>query len=313
MIRILFLITFVAGCAAPGRVYLPPTATNAEISAAKTSSENVKLPDVPRRSEEEMLELYQEVQRSIYPAALSICRGIGELNSLKCTWSFELRQDATINAYASGENTITFNSALIENWVGYQEELAFVLAHEIAHHIANHINEGTNRISTGVLIGSVIGIAAAQRFGDEENELDILSAGSMYGGRIASLVYSVEAEQEADLIALEILKRSNINLQRARNVIVRMVRDSNGGNRSSFGDSHPTGIERLAAFDRFSTKPPSIKIDAPLDEKLGHTQDGYLKATFDKAIGSYCVYRANGKKFPVPLTSGCPPVRYFKE
>ena len=33
------------------------------------------------------------------------------------------------------------NTGLIENWVGYQEELNFVLAHEMAHHIANHIND----------------------------------------------------------------------------------------------------------------------------------------------------------------------------
>jgi Zn-dependent protease with chaperone function len=133
-----------------------------EISAAKASSENVELPKVPNRSEAEMLELYEQSQRSIYPAALSLCRAIGEISSQNCMWRFHLEKNEAVNAYASGDNEITFFTGMIETWVGYEEELTFVLAHEMAHHIANHIAEGTTRINAGAVIGGLIGAAIAQ-------------------------------------------------------------------------------------------------------------------------------------------------------
>jgi Zn-dependent protease with chaperone function len=312
MNRLFILILFITGCTASAPIYLPTVATDAEISAAKISSEKVKLPEVPKRSETEMMALYEKAQRSIYPAALSICREIGEINSQKCMWRFDLKKDDDINAYASGDNEITFYTGLIENWVGYQEELNFVLAHEMAHHIANHINEGTKRINAGVLIGGLIGAALAQRTEDEEEKLEMLSDGVNYGSKIANLVYSVEAEQEADLIALEILKLSDTNLERARHVIVRMVRESKGTNRSSFSDSHPTGIERLAAFDQAAKNPLMYSLDSPLDEKKEYPNEEYLKAYFKSVVGSYCVYTAEGRKFPIPAIHGCPPVKHFK-
>jgi len=311
--RIVFLILFISGCSASAPVYLPPVATDTEVSAAKSSSLQVELPEVPRRTHAAMMNLYEEAQRSIYPAALSVCREIGEINIQRCIWRFELKEDEAINAYASSNNTITFNTGLIENWIAYEEELSFVLAHEMAHHIANHIDEGTKRINTGVLLGGLIGIAAAQNLDDEEDQLEMLSDGVTYGSQIANLVYSVEAEQEADLIALEILKLSGTNLQKSRNVIVRMVRESERNNRSSFGDTHPTGIERLVAFDQVSANPLSINSADPLDERIDENREGYIKATFDEAIGSYCLYVAQGRKFPVPLVNGCPPIKYFQE
>jgi predicted Zn-dependent protease len=122
----------------------------------------------------------------------------------------------------------------------------------------------------------------------------------------------VESEQEADLIALEILKLSNINLERARNVIVRMVRESSDNNRSSFSDTHPTGVERLAAFDQAAKKPSIYSLDTNIDEKKVFSQERYLKAYFNKVVGSYCVYVGEGEKFPIPSIHGCPPIKYFK-
>ena len=311
MRHLLLTILIITGCATPEPVYLPPTATDAEIYAAKVSTLEVELPIVPKRSKAEMAVLYEKAQRSIYPAALSVCKKLGEIDSQKCVWSFDLKQDEVINAYASGENNITFNTGLIENWVGYQEELNFVLAHEMAHHIANHINEGTKRINTGVLIGGIIGAALAQRTEDEEEQLEMLGDGVKYGAQLANLVYSVESEQEADLIALEILKLSGTNLERARNVIVRMVRDSKGPSRSSFTDTHPTGLERLAAYDKASLQPVSIKVVSSTEDRS--SQEGYQKAYFEKALGSYCIYVSEGKKFPFPMVTGCPPIKYIKK
>jgi Zn-dependent protease with chaperone function len=313
LMRIVFAVLFLAGCTASAPTYLPSAATSAELAAAQMLSKSVELPIVPKRSQADMLKMYEKAQRSIYPAALSICRKIGEIDKQRCLWSFELKKDEAINAYASGDNEITFYTGLIDNWVGYQEELTFVLAHEMAHHIANHIEEGTNRINTGVLIGGLIGAVLAQRTEDEEEQLEMLGDGVSYGSQIANLVYSVESEQEADLIALEILKLSDVNIDRARNVIVRMVRESEGSLRSSFIDTHPTGIERLVAFDQAAAKPKVYSLDIKAGDAGKLPKDGYVEASFDKAVGSYCVYVADGKKFPVPLTNGCPPFKYFKK
>lgn len=313
LIRIICLVFLIAGCSSPAPVYLPSEATDQELVSAKALSKSVELPDVPKRSISDMEKMFEEAQRSIYPAALSICREIGEISKNRCIWSFELKDDETINAYASGDNEITFYTGLINNWVGYKEELAFVLAHEIAHHIANHINEGRSRINTGVLVGGLIGTALSQRAEGEEEQLEILGDTVKYGSQIANLVYSVESEQEADLLALEILKLSGLDIDRARNVVIRMVRAREGSMRSSFFDTHPTGIERLVAFDQAAAKPAMYSLNFEKNDRDMMPKEGHVKAFFDKAVGSYCVYVKDDRKFPVPLVNGCPPFKYFRK
>jgi hypothetical protein len=53
-------------------------------------------------------------------------------------------------------------------------------------------------------------------------------------------------------------------------------------------------------------------LDSPLDEKKEYPNEEYLKAYFKSVVGSYCVYTAEVRKFPIPAIHGCPPVKHFK-
>ena len=59
-----------------------------------------------------MEKMFEEAQRSIYPAAFPYVEKLERL-AKTVVFGFELKDDETINAYASGDNEITFYTGLI--------------------------------------------------------------------------------------------------------------------------------------------------------------------------------------------------------
>ena len=79
---------------------------------------------------------------------------------------------------------------------------------------------------------------------------DLISQTTDLGARFGSLVFSRDQEKEADYFSLIILNNSGYDLLEARNIIIRMAQRSEREDRSSFFDTHPTGPERLASFNK---------------------------------------------------------------
>ena len=79
---------------------------------------------------------------------------------------------------------------------------------------------------------------------------DLISQTTDLGARFGSLVFSRDQEKDADFVSLLILKDSGYDLLEARNIVIRMAQKSEREDRSTFFDTHPTGPERLASFNK---------------------------------------------------------------
>ena len=109
---------------------------------------------------------------------------------------------------------------------------------------------------TGILTAVVIGATNSndaysypyQQQQDQQTVKDMTTAGASLG----ALSYSVDEEREADLLGEYLLIRSGYDVQKAERVLwLLMNMSASSGStedRSAFGDSHPAGPERIAAW-----------------------------------------------------------------
>lgn len=191
------------------------------------------------RTRSESKALLEKVIKRIEPFANEICL-TARKDPKKCEWKLEVVSSNQFNAYASGENKISFYTGLVRG-VYYEEELAFVVAHEIAHHIGDHINESILSSLAGAFFGALLA---------SESDLDIFSGDmAQTGAYIGRFSGSRKRESEADFISTMILKRSGYDLDKARIGLIRLTRTGLSKTTSQFLDTHPTGPERILAYD----------------------------------------------------------------
>jgi len=188
-----------------------------------------------RRSTADSKKLIDKIENKLTPSLDVICLEY----KIDCNWEITQKVDMSFNAYATieeGKNKVVLYTGLVSG-VYYEEELAFVLAHEIGHHLANHINESKLTSYAGMAVGSVLGTLV----------LDPI-AGALYGGAIARNTFSISQEIEADFIAMQLLKDSGYNLEKAKMVLLRMNRMSSDFY-TEWLDSHPSGPDRILIFN----------------------------------------------------------------
>ncbi len=200
----------------------------------------------------------EQVNSRVQSVAQRLCLYLGERARTDCGgWTVSVSSDPGINAYATGERAIVLHRELIEH-TKYDDELAFVLAHELSHHMLDHINESIGADYLGQLLGAVaaaivineLDVQCRPNSNDCDWVADALETGSDLGGWVSNQVYSRSKEQEADLMAAYILSLSGFSLIRARGMLVYLAKSSDDYRlRSTFFDTHPAGAERLAQFD----------------------------------------------------------------
>lgn len=156
-----------------------------------------------------------------------------------------------VNAFAAPGERIVLTRGLIEKALG-ADEVAGVLAHEMGHGLEMHPEAGIVR---------ALGLAAAT---------DLLLGGS--GGTIANvgvllaqLSYTREAEREADVHAIRILRESAVSPQGLAEFFARIDKDEQGGKAPRVGSgsldllrTHPQSAERarlVASQPRYSATP----------------------------------------------------------
>jgi predicted Zn-dependent protease len=76
-----------------------------------------------------------------------------------------------------------------------------------------------------------------------------MDTGANLGGAVGRISFSKEQEREADYLAAVILYRSNVDLDKARGMLVTLARSS-GRRDTGMLDTHPAGPDRLASWDR---------------------------------------------------------------
>lgn len=119
-------------------------------------------------------------------------------------YHFFVINDKEFNAFAAPSGLVFFYAGLIRS-MNSEDELVSVLAHEIGHiakrHLASRIEKG-NVISTASIAVMLAAIALGGGAGSQA-----LLTGSLAAGQTASLHYSRNDEEEADLLAYEWMKR----------------------------------------------------------------------------------------------------------
>lgn len=246
-----------------------------------------------------------QVKKMILPSALVWCEEYQSNSQNQCNWNFRVKQSSEINAYAHGFGQITILSGLLDSWGKSEEELAFVIAHELAHHIAGHIEGTQARVSKSSLVGIALGALAANEKDTEDDKLEAFSESVEVASAIGSLLYSKAQEAEADHIALRMINDAGYDLSKVRPLLVKM--SLTGARASKFLETHPSGAERLQAFDSVVAKLPSRK-------KLRRTKPpiGFEYAKFEYIAGSYCVYSTSVGKKPFPKVEGCAAEKLIK-
>ena len=259
LIIILFSLT---GCASAPPL---PTLGAYELVTARFAISKIEKRTFTSMPSQEAFKKAVDVSATFMRNARQTCLVQGEISKKRCNgkWGLNINEDPEFNAFASGKGNIVLNTGLV-GYLQNDSEWAFVIAHELGHHFANHIAEQRRSAYIGELIGGTInagiyagiaGVAGVECDPSYEN-CDYLKDfvregyedGAASGRDFAIARYSREQEVEADSIAADILQGAGYNLGEITDLIAFMGSLSKTKSASKFGDSHPSGPERLAQF-----------------------------------------------------------------
>jgi predicted Zn-dependent protease len=223
------------GCGAQHALPAPPASQVAEARRAIAAAGPLVRQE---RSEADKTAMLGRVSARVARASEPLCRAYIQ-NS--CAFRVGLQREAEINAFASGRDVVGVTSGMMEA-VQNDAELAAVVAHEFGHHLARHIERAGTRTQVGALAGALIGAY----FGGDA----LAQAGAQLGGGAARLVYSQDEEREADYLAAFMVNRAGYDLEQAGRIWIRLAQAAGGPEQPSLLRTHPTGPERLAAWQR---------------------------------------------------------------
>ena len=173
-------------------------------------------------------------------------------------YHFLILDSAAINAFAAPGGLVFVSRGLLR-CADSEDAVAAILAHEIGHVVKQH---GLKAIKTARFkdAGLAIGKAAVEELGSAE----LAKVTAAFSGTIDDITstlvnsgYSRGAEKEADLAAVEILKRSGYD----PNALVRMLvvmksRLKPGG--PDFAKTHPDPEDRIAEIRKVLPEAPAL-------------------------------------------------------
>jgi predicted Zn-dependent protease len=238
-------------CGCAGAVHQLPQVSDNHLSLAQNEVQGAGGPPVRRSlTDEEVGDIMRAALARIRPPADQMCR---EMNVGVCQWNITASNNRSMNAGAGVNGLIFVNRGVVE-YAANEEEVCLVFAHEIGHQAANHIANNQRNQTTGALIGAVlmgaVGAAASYRspYAGQITR-SAVDTGASVGKSIGGIAFSKEQEREADYLAAVILYRSNVDLDKARGMLVTLARASSRRD-TGLLDTHPAGPERLASWDR---------------------------------------------------------------
>lgn len=163
-------------------------------------------------------------------------------------------QDEQVNAFASLNGLIIINQGLID-FVGSENELAFVIAHEIAHIGQRH---PIKSLSSGIIVS----VALSALVGS-----DMSGAAATIGNTamLGALSYSRKNELIADAIALEALERYYGHIGASMDFFTRLNSAQKTPELLDFLSTHPGHEKRMGQIQRLSTE---LGFDSPVEASL---------------------------------------------
>ncbi|MCI0337387.1 MAG: M48 family metallopeptidase [Acidobacteria bacterium] len=161
-------------------------------------------------------------------------------------YEFRVVNSSSINAFALPGGFIYINRGAIDA-ARSENEVAAVLAHEIAHVSLRH---GTNQASKAYLaqagldlIGGLFGGRSQNGFGQAIGMIGGFGLNTLF------LKHSRSAEQEADSLGMQIMRRAGYNPYGMISFLQTIQRHS-GGRSVEFLSSHPNPENRIARLER---------------------------------------------------------------
>jgi len=177
-------------------------------------------------------------------------------DSAHWNWQIALIKDKTVNANCGPGGKIIVYSGLIEQLKLTDDELAAVIGHEIAHALREHSREAISKaypVNMASQIGSMLGYGGA------------VQLANIGVGLLMTLPNSRQAENEADLIGLELAARAGYNPNAAVTLWQKMAAHSTS-RPPEFISTHPSSDKRISNLQA------AIPKVMPLYQQVGRRQ-----------------------------------------
>jgi predicted Zn-dependent protease len=234
--------------ACAGAIHQLPVVSEADVNRATSEIEHADSLASTKRTPAQNAVIVRRVANRLEAAAAPIC---GHVESPTCRFNVVFDPSDEVNAYADGTNRITINQGLAQ-YLETDSEFAAVIAHEMGHHMSDHItklqeNAAAGAIVSGILFGALAVATGAYDYnpsGFTDSLGDVMQA----GGSVGMLSYSKEHEREADYIAAYLMARAGYDLNQGRELWATLTQAS-GNFETELFDTHPSGPDRLAAWD----------------------------------------------------------------
>lgn len=242
----LFLVLGLGACA--GAIHQLPQISEADVNRATSEIESADGLESTNRTVAENRAMVARVAAKLEKAAAAICVHV---DSPTCQFDVRFETSDELNAYAHGANSITITQGLAQ-YLETEAEFATVIAHEMGHHMNDHItklkqNQLAGAIVSGILFGVIAGATGAYQYNPDALQTDMNNMMEV-GGSVGALSYSKEHEREADYIAAYIMARAGYDLNEGRALWAKLTKET-GNYETEMFDTHPSGPDRLAAWD----------------------------------------------------------------
>lgn len=161
-------------------------------------------------------------------------------------------RDPQINAFALPGGYVGINSGLVTT-AETESELASVIAHEIGHVSQRHIARGMTRSaqSSAIVLASLAGALLAAMAGSGDLAMGVATFGQA-AAVDRQLGFSRQAEQEADRIGYEMMRRAGYDPRGMARMFSRLghagrLNEGTGGN--VYTSTHPLSVQRLSDIE----------------------------------------------------------------
>jgi hypothetical protein len=196
------------------------------------------------RTTHENEQVARRVTKRLQAVAGPICRSTGRG---RCWYTLQLNPAGQINAYTLKNHIVLFDG--LAQYLETEDEFAAVLAHEMGHDMGGHYEKAIQNMMIGQAIGGAIfaGVAGAAGYNSYRATADARAAMEL-GAWIADISFSKEHEREADYIAAYLMTRAGYDPDAGGALWIKLTK-AGGQMKTGMFDSHPSGPERLAAWE----------------------------------------------------------------
>jgi predicted Zn-dependent protease len=159
-------------------------------------------------------------------------------------YHFYIVNSTQFNAFAAPSGLVFFYSGLIEQ-MEEEDELVSVLAHEIGHVVSRHISKGMEQGTKVGIVTTILALAGLALGAGAISQA--IFTGSLAAGQAASLRFSRQHEEEADVLAYGWMKKMGRNPEGEEKMLqtMRRITRYSMGNVPQYLLTHPNPESRL--------------------------------------------------------------------